>query len=97
MASVPTYTYACRACGHRFDAVQSIAADPLSSCPECEGSLRRVIGSVGVTFRGSGFYRTDSRQEPRSSETSPSSTGGEKESASSEKTAKPAAAGSAES
>ena len=58
---MPTYTYACSACAHRFDAVQSIHDDALTVCPECEGTLRRVIGAVGVTFKGSGFYRTDSR------------------------------------
>lgn len=58
---MPTYTYACTACGHRFDAVQSIKDDPLAECPECAGALRRVIGAVGVSFKGSGFYRTDSR------------------------------------
>ncbi|WP_062136194.1 FmdB family zinc ribbon protein [Demequina aestuarii] len=58
---MPTYVYACRACGHRFDAVQSIHDDSLEACPECTGPLRRVFGTVGVTFKGSGFYRTDSR------------------------------------
>lgn len=58
---MPTYSYACAACAHRFDAVQSIHAEALTDCPECGGSIRRVISSVGVTFKGSGFYRTDSR------------------------------------
>lgn len=58
---MPTYSYACAACAHRFDAVQSIHADALTECPECGGTISRVIGSVGVTFKGSGFYRTDSR------------------------------------
>ena len=58
---MPTYSYACTACTHRFDAVQSIFADALIECPECAGTIQRVISSVGVSFKGSGFYRTDSR------------------------------------
>lgn len=58
---MPTYTYLCGGCGHRFDAVQSIHDDGLETCPECTGALRKVFGTVGVTFKGSGFYRTDSR------------------------------------
>ena len=58
---MPTYAYACTACDHRFEAVQSFSDDALSVCPECEGRLRKVFGSVGVVFKGSGFYRTDSR------------------------------------
>lgn len=58
---MPTYAYACTACDHRFDAVQSFADDALTVCPECGGALRKQYGSVGVTFNGSGFYRTDSR------------------------------------
>lgn len=58
---MPTYDYACRDCGHRFDAVQSIHDDALTECPECGGSLRRVVGAVGVQFKGSGFYMTDNR------------------------------------
>lgn len=58
---MPTYAYACTACEHRFDAVQSFSEDSLTLCPECGGSLRKQYGSVGVTFNGSGFYRTDSR------------------------------------
>ena len=61
---MPTYQYACTesACGHRFDAVQSFSDDPLTSCPVCEGRLRKVFSAVGVVFKGSGFYRTDSRE-----------------------------------
>ena len=55
---MPTYAYACTACDHAFDAVQSFSDDPLSVCPECDGRLRKVYGSIGVTFKGSGFYRT---------------------------------------
>ncbi|OJU40310.1 MAG: FmdB family transcriptional regulator [Microbacterium sp. 69-10] len=58
---MPTYAYACTACGHRFDAVQSFSEDSLTVCPECGGALRKQYGTVGVTFNGSGFYRTDSR------------------------------------
>ncbi|MDT0180185.1 zinc ribbon domain-containing protein [Microbacterium sp. ARD31] len=58
---MPTYAYACKQCGHRFDAVQSFADPTLTECPECGGTLRKEYGSIGVTFNGSGFYRTDSR------------------------------------
>jgi len=58
---MPTYAYACKNCGHRFDAVQSFADPTLTECPECGGQLRKEYGSIGVTFNGSGFYRTDSR------------------------------------
>jgi putative FmdB family regulatory protein len=58
---MPTYAYACKQCGHRFDAVQSFAEPALTVCPECGGTLRKEYGSIGVTFNGSGFYRTDSR------------------------------------
>lgn len=58
---MPTYAYACKQCGHRFDAVQSFAEPALTECPECQGPLRKEYGSIGVTFNGSGFYRTDSR------------------------------------
>ncbi|MFS0732406.1 FmdB family zinc ribbon protein [Microbacterium sp. 1P10UB] len=58
---MPTYAYACTQCGHRFDAVQSFADPTLTECPVCGGKLRKEYGSIGVTFNGSGFYRTDSR------------------------------------
>ncbi|PZU41161.1 MAG: FmdB family transcriptional regulator [Microbacterium sp.] len=58
---MPTYAYACKSCGHRFDAVQSFSEPTLTECPECGGVLRKEYGSIGVTFNGSGFYRTDSR------------------------------------
>lgn len=62
---MPTYSYVCRACGHAFDAVQSIHDDSLVDCPVCDGALRRVFGTVGVSFKGSGFYRNDSRAEAK--------------------------------
>ena len=58
---MPTYEYACTACDHRLDAVQSFTDDPLTECPECGGVLRKVYGAVGIAFKGSGFYKTDSR------------------------------------
>jgi putative FmdB family regulatory protein len=58
---VPTYAYACKDCGHAFDIVQSFSDSTLTSCPECQGTLRKKFNSVGVVFKGSGFYRTDSR------------------------------------
>jgi len=58
---VPTYQYACKACDHRFEAVQSFTDAALTDCPACSGPLRKVFNSVGIVFKGSGFYRTDSR------------------------------------
>jgi putative FmdB family regulatory protein len=65
---VPTYQYACKqpACGHRFEAVQSFSDDPLTECPVCEGQVRKVFSAVGVVFKGSGFYRNDSRENAKS-------------------------------
>lgn len=70
---MPTYAYACRSCGHAFDAVQSFSDDALTVCPECGGELRKQYGSIGVTFNGSGFYRTDSRSGSGSSASTPAS------------------------
>jgi putative FmdB family regulatory protein len=64
---VPTYQYACTACDHRFEAVQKFTDASLSECPECAGKLRKLYGSVGVVFKGSGFYRNDSRSKSTSS------------------------------
>ncbi len=58
---MPTYQYACTMCGHQLEAVQSFSDAPLTVCPECDGRLRKVFSAVGVVFKGSGFYRTDSR------------------------------------
>ena len=60
---MPTYQYSCNDCGHFFEIVQSFSDDSLTVCPECEGRLRKVFNAVGVVFKGSGFYRTDSRSE----------------------------------
>ena len=58
---MPTYSYACTQCDNRFDIVQSFSDDSLTECPECSGRLRKLFNSVGIVFKGSGFYRTDSR------------------------------------
>jgi putative FmdB family regulatory protein len=58
---VPTYQYACTACGHELEAVQSFTDAALTECPSCGGALRKVFSAVGVVFKGSGFYKTDSR------------------------------------
>ena len=89
---MPTYAYACRACGHRFDAVQSFADPTLTECPECGGTLRKEYGSIGVTFNGSGFYRTDSR--PASASASGGDTSTSSTSSKTEAKASPAPSGS---
>ncbi|MFD4355147.1 FmdB family zinc ribbon protein [Nocardia sp. NPDC058519] len=58
---MPTYSYACTQCDNRFDIVQSFSDDTLTECPQCAGKLRKLFNSVGIVFKGSGFYRTDSR------------------------------------
>ena len=60
---MPTYAYACTDCDHSFETVQSFSDDSLTECPECHGRLRKVYANVGVVFKGSGFYRNDSRTE----------------------------------
>ena len=67
---MPTYDYACRACGHRFEEFQSISADPLKKCPACKkAKLERLIGAgAGIIFKGSGFYETDYRSASYSSD-----------------------------
>ncbi|MCE0763209.1 FmdB family transcriptional regulator [Pseudonocardia kujensis] len=72
---MPTYQYACTACDHRFEAVQSFSDDALTECPVCGGKLRKVFSSVGIVFKGSGFYRTDSRSGASSVGSSSSSDG----------------------
>jgi putative FmdB family regulatory protein len=71
---VPTYQYACTNPDgkHEFEVVQSFSDDPVSECTQCGAPVRKVYGSVGVVFKGSGFYRTDSRQAKSASESSSS-------------------------
>ncbi|HLI44642.1 MAG TPA: FmdB family zinc ribbon protein [Acidimicrobiales bacterium] len=62
---MPTYEYACKQCGEHLEIVQSFKDDPLTVCPNCGGELRKVFGSVGIVFKGSGFYKTDSRSSSK--------------------------------
>ncbi len=63
---MPTYEYACTSCGHRMEAVQSFSDPALTTCPVCQGALRKVFGNVGIVLKGSGFYKNDSRSSGRS-------------------------------
>ena len=76
---MPTYQYACTDCDHAFEQVQSFSEDSLTTCPRCEGRLRKIFNAVGVVFKGSGFYRTDSRSDAGASKSSDSSSGASKE------------------
>ncbi|WP_433199083.1 FmdB family zinc ribbon protein [Nocardia sp. CA-107356] len=86
---MPTYSYACTQCDNRFDIVQSFTDEALSVCAECSGKLRKLFNSVGIVFKGSGFYRTDSRggattaSEPAKSDSGSSSSASSSDSGSS--------------
>jgi putative FmdB family regulatory protein len=77
---MPTYEYRCRNCGEHLEVVQSFKDDPLSVCPTCEGELRKVFSPIGIAFKGSGFYRNDSRPSDKKSESSSSSSSSESKS-----------------
>lgn len=84
---MPTYEYACKACGEHLEVVQAFTDDPLTKCPVCKKKqLRKVFGSIGITFKGSGFYKTDSRSGSSSSSSSTSSSGDSGSSSSSSET-----------
>jgi putative FmdB family regulatory protein len=82
---VPTYSYRCRDCGIEFDIQQDFTDESLTTCPECEGALRKLFSAVGVTFQGSGFYRNDSRAEAKKASSSSSSSSDSKKSKGSKK------------
>lgn len=97
---MPTYVYACKNCGHQFEQYQSFSDDALTLCPQCEQeTLRKVFNSVGIVFKGSGFYRTDSQagtvgsgetkssSSPQGSSTDTSSTSSDSSGGSTEKAA----------
>jgi putative FmdB family regulatory protein len=67
---VPTYEYACTACGERLEAKQSFDDPPLEECPQCGGKLRKLFSPVGIVFKGSGFYSTDAKKKPAASSSS---------------------------
>jgi putative FmdB family regulatory protein len=85
---VPTYQYQCTECGESLEVVQKFTDDALTICPKCEGALRKVYSAVGIVFKGSGFYRTDSRSSAGSS-TNGSSSAGSKDSSSSSASSSP--------
>ena len=70
---MPTYEYACKKCGEHLEVVQSFKDDALTKCPNCGGALRKVFGNVGIVFKGSGFYKTDSRSASKSAAAASSS------------------------
>ena len=82
---MPTYSYACTECDNRFDEQQAFTDDALTTCPQCSGRLRKLFNSVGVVFKGSGFYRTDSRESAKSSAAAKAESSGSSGSSSSEK------------
>ena len=61
---MPTYSYACKSCDHYFEVQQSFNDSPITKCPECKSDVKKVFGNLGVSFKGSGFYRTDSLNKP---------------------------------
>jgi putative FmdB family regulatory protein len=67
---MPTYEYRCRDCGEPLEVVQSFTDDPLTVCPMCGGALRKVFQAVGIAFKGSGFYKTDSRTAAKAASSS---------------------------
>ena len=84
---MPTYQYACTECGHAFEQHQDFSDDTLTVCPECAGRLRKVYNAVGVVFKGSGFYRNDSR--PTASATGSSSSSDSPSTSTTEKSSTP--------
>ena len=79
---MPVYQYACTECGEQLEVRQSFTDDALTVCPNCSGRLRKVLSAVGVVFKGSGFYRTDSRSDEKSASTASASSNGSSESSS---------------
>jgi putative FmdB family regulatory protein len=73
---LPTYEYACKACGHRREAVQKFTDDDLTVCPDCGGAVRKVFGAPGIVLKGSGFYKTDTRAQDKRSSSDKASTNG---------------------
>jgi putative FmdB family regulatory protein len=70
---MPTYEYICNECEHQFEAVQSFSEAAIEVCPKCKGVVRKIYNNVGVVFKGSGFYKTDSRASATPTSTTPAS------------------------
>jgi putative FmdB family regulatory protein len=84
---MPTYEYRCKSCGEHLEVVQSFTDDALTECPSCAGDLRKVFGSIGISFKGSGFYKTDSRSGTSASKAPAAASGnGSKDAAASSST-----------
>jgi putative FmdB family regulatory protein len=83
---MPTYEYACKGCGDHLEIVQSFRDEALTTCPNCGGALRKVFGSIGIAFKGSGFYKTDSRSASKSDSPSSASDGSDSGTKKTEKT-----------
>ncbi|MFE0253009.1 FmdB family zinc ribbon protein [Streptomyces sp. NPDC059010] len=104
---MPTYQYQCTECGEGLEAVQKFTDDALTECPSCQGRLKKVFSAVGIVFKGSGFYRNDSRgassssspasAKPSTSSSSDASTSSSASSASSSSDSKPSSAGTSSS
>lgn len=97
---MPTYSYACQECGHAFDIRQSFTDDSLTVCPHCgEARLRKVIHPVGIAFKGSGFYKTDSRASAKgkAGSTSANGSGAEKKDSSASTSSGSTSSGSSQS
>ena len=77
---MPTYEYVCTKCGEGLEAVQSFNDPPLTKCPSCKGKLRKVFSAAGIVFKGSGFYKTDSRSGSKGSDSKSSSSSGSSDS-----------------
>ena len=74
---MPTYEYRCKECGEHLEVVQAFTDDALTECPNCGGPLRKVFGNIGITFKGSGFYKTDNRSKKSASATKSSESSGD--------------------
>ena len=82
---MPTYEYRCKSCGEHMEVVQSFKDDPLTECPACGGPLRKVFGNIGIAFKGSGFYKNDSRTAAKSASHASSGSGSDSSSSSDSK------------
>ncbi|EGD54715.1 FmdB family zinc ribbon protein [Gordonia neofelifaecis] len=89
---MPTYSYACTECDNKFDIQQAFSDDSLTECPQCSGRLRKLFNSVGIVFKGSGFYRTDSRSGSSVAAKSSGDSGSSSSSSDSSTSSAPAAA-----